>query len=236
MANNYFQFKQFIIRQDKCAMKVCTDACLFAAIVASKKITMNRCLDIGTGTGLLSLMLAQKNNAVQVDAVEIEADAALQAAENINASPFASRIKVLNNDILTCTLQPGYDCIISNPPFYENQLQSNSDAVNNARHHGSLSILQLVDIVVKYLSARGTFAILLPSQRIDTFKLECTKAGLFLYREILVSQTEKHSFFRSILFFKKEKCKTHCCSMTIKCNNQYSNEFKLLLQDYYLNL
>lgn len=236
MANNYFQFKQFIIRQDKCAMKVCTEACLFAAIVANEKITMNRCLDIGTGTGLLSLMLAQKNDALQVDAVEIEADAALQAAENISASPWANRIKVLNKDILTCTLQPGYDCIISNPPFYENQLQSNSKAINKARHHSSLTILQLIDIVVKNLSPRGTFAILLPYQRIDTFKLACAKARLFLYKEILVSQTEKHSFFRAVLFFSKVESKTQYVNITIKYNNQYSNEFKLLLQDYYLNL
>ncbi|MCB0707953.1 MAG: methyltransferase [Chitinophagaceae bacterium] len=236
MANNYFQFKQFIIRQDKCAMKVCTEACLFAAIVANEKIIMNQCLDIGTGTGLLSLMLAQKNDTVQVDAVEIDADAALQAAENINASPWANRIKVLNKDILTCTLQPGYDCIISNPPFYENQLQSNNESINKARHNSSLSIKHLINIVFKNLSARGTFAILLPYQRIDIFKLACAKAGLYLYKEILVSQTEKHSFFRGILFFKKEICNTHFDSLTIMNNNQYSNEFKLLLQDYYLNL
>lgn len=236
MANNYFQFKQFIIRQDKCAMKVCTEGCLFAAIVANEKIVMNRCLDIGTGTGLLSLMLVQKNDTLLVDAVEIEADAALQAAENICVSPWTNRINVINEDILTCTLQPDYDCIISNPPFYENQLQSNNDAINKARHHSSLTVLQLIDIVVKNLSARGTFAILLPYQRIDIFKLACAKAGLFLYKEILVSQTEKHSFFRAVLFFSKVESKTHYGNITIKYNNQYSNEFKLLLQDYYLNL
>ena len=99
MANNYFQFKQFIIQQDKCAMKVCTDACLFGAIIATQNSQVTNCLDIGTGTGLLSLMFAQKNNAAKIDAVELDAAAATQAAENIAASPWAANIQVYNKDI-----------------------------------------------------------------------------------------------------------------------------------------
>ncbi|HQW84814.1 MAG TPA: methyltransferase [Ferruginibacter sp.] len=93
-------------------MKICTDSCLFAAIVANEKFKMKRCLDIGTGSGLLSLMLAQKNSEVHIDAVEIDAAAALQAVDNINASPWGNRIKVMNDDISSLTLQPVYDFII----------------------------------------------------------------------------------------------------------------------------
>lgn len=217
-------------------MKVCTDACLFAAVIANEKIKMKHCIDIGTGTGLLSLMLAQKDNEVQIDAVEIEADAALQAAENINASPWANRIKIINENILSCKLQTDYDCIICNPPFYENDLQSADEAVNNARHHTSLKLTQLAEIAAKHLSGKGTFAILLPFHRIDFFISACVKNGLHLSKQILIRQTEKHSFFRGILFFKKEKLPPQYSEMAIKSNGHYTKEFEILLKDYYLNL
>lgn len=217
-------------------MKVCTDACLFAAVVATEKIKMKLCLDIGAGTGMLSLMLAQKDNTVQIDAVEIDTDAALQAAENINASPWADRIKIINEDILSCKLQAEYDCIICNPPFYENDLKSPSEAVNNARHHSSLKLTQLATIAAKHLSGNGSFAILLPFHRVDFFITECAKNDMHLAKQTLIRQTEKHSFFRGILFFKKEKHQPQYSEMAIKSNEQYTKEFEGLLKDYYLNL
>jgi len=181
-------------------MKICTDSCLFAAIVANEKFKMKRCLDIGTGSGLLSLMLAQKNSEVHIDAVEIDAAAALQAVDNINASPWGNRIKVMNDDISSLTLQPVYDFIICNPPFYENDLQSANDAINNARHHSSLKLFQLAEIVSAYLLGNGTFAILLPFHRIHFFINECKLNGLHLNKQILIRQTENHTFSEAFCF------------------------------------
>ena len=119
MSNNYFQFKQFTIHQDKCAMKVCTDACLFGAFVANEiqDKTINHILDIGAGTGLLSLMLAQKSNAA-IDAVEIDKSTYEQAEENISQSSWKEKITVYNSGIADFYSNYKYDLIISNPPFF----------------------------------------------------------------------------------------------------------------------
>src|SRR5258705_11795948 len=105
MSNAYFQFKQFTIHQDRCAMKVTTDACLFGAWVAnevkSEKVKVKNVLDIGTGTGLLSLIYAQKNANIFIDAIEIEKETYEQAKENITASPFADRINLIHGDTKT---------------------------------------------------------------------------------------------------------------------------------------
>ncbi len=237
MANDYFKFKQFTIRQDKCAMKVCTDTCLFGAFIAGKKLPGYSLLDIGTGTGILPLMLVQKNNELAVDAVEIDTEAALQATENIAASPWKDRIRVINEDVLSLKPKTLYDCIISNPPFFENDLLSDNVAVNNARHDTSLNLSRLLEIVDSNLAEHGNFAVLIPYQRIKYFIDKAAKNGFFPVYQLLVKQTIKHKFFRAILIFKREQKTTENKEIIIKeLENNYTTEFSSLLKDYYLFL
>lgn len=246
MANSYFKFKQFTIHQDRCAMKVCTDACLFAALAAVYKpyqqqvklpMMINHCLDIGTGTGLLSLMFAQQNNTASIDAVEIDAGAAQQATENIAASPWASNIKVYNEDIVSFDKGRKYDCIITNPPFFEGDLKSADAAKNNAKHDTSLDLAQLLKVMERLLSPNGFAAVLLPYQRVVHFTEEARKTGLYLVKQILVKQTFKHKFFRGILFFTRKEVKPEFETIIIKDpDHNYTPEFAAALKDYYLFL
>ncbi len=237
MANSYFKFKQFTIQQDKCAMKVCTDACLFGALVASQKWQSINCLDIGTGTGLLTLMIAQKHKDLIIDAVEIDAEAAEQAKENIGNSPWGERVQVIQSDVLKLNGEKNYDFIISNPPFYEKDLQSPDETVNKARHNSTLNLAQLLKFVDTNLSTNGKFAVLLPYQRVDEFIEEAASIGFFLLEKILVRQTYKHKFFRGILFFQRAETEIESSEFIIKDpEHNYTPEFTALLKDYYLFL
>lgn len=218
-------------------MKVCTDACLFGAFVTNTRLATSLCLDIGTGTGLLSLMLAQKNNNARIDAVEIDKDAAAQAQENFDASPWAENIQVYNEDILAFAPGKQYDCIISNPPFFEDDLQSPDQGKNNAKHNSTLNLVQLLNFTNEHLAPAGFFAVLLPFHRVEYFIENASKAGFFLTRKILIKQTIKHKFFRGILFFKRLEKKTQYNEIIIKdTDNNYTPGFIELLKDYYLFL
>lgn len=224
-------------------MKVCTDACLFGALLANSIFSGTKtkdalqCLDIGTGTGLLSLMAAQQNNEIKIDAIEIDAPAAEQAKENIAASPWANNIQVFNEDIISFSPEKKYDRIFSNPPFFKDDLKSAVKAKNNAKHDTSLSLLQLLHVVDSYLHPDGFFAILLPYHRVDYFIEESKKNGLYLTQQILVKQTMKHKFFRGILFFNRKEMKVELSEIIIKDPEQnYTAEFAAALKDYYLFL
>ena len=218
-------------------MKVCTDACLFGAIIAKQNSQVTNWLDIGTGTGLLSLMFAQKNNAAKIDAVELDAAAAVQAVENIAASPWAANIQVYNKDILDFTPHKKYDGIFSNPPFFEDNLRSVDETKNNAKHDTSLSLVKLLQVVDNLLDLNGFFAVLLPYHRVEYFIEEAKRSGLHLNKQILVKQTIKHTFFRGILFFSRIASETEQTEIIIKdSNQQYTPEFYTALKDYYLFL
>jgi tRNA1Val (adenine37-N6)-methyltransferase len=150
MPNPYFRFKQFTVYHDRTAMKVTTDACLFGAwsseIINKGLFAKDNALEIGAGTGLLSLMVAQKNN-ITIDAVEIDASASQQAAENIVASPWKERISIHHSDILRFDNHKKYDCIFSNPPFYENEIDSINDKKNLAHHGLGLKLDVLFEIM-----------------------------------------------------------------------------------------
>ena len=238
MANSYFQFKQFTIQQDKCAMKVCTDACVFGAFVAEylapQKI--NNCLDIGTGTGLLSLMIAQKND-MSIDTVEINAEAYLQAKENIENSIYKNKISIHNQNILEFDNKEKYDFIISNPPFYEGDLMSSQQNKNQAKHNESLTLPKLLQSIIRLLKDNGEFAVLLPYDRIIEFELLANDLYYFVQKEILLKQTPKHAYFRCIQIYSCTQLIKTTSDLIIKDeNNLYTNSFVELLKDYYLHL
>ena len=244
MSNSYFQFKQFIIHQDRCAMKVTTDACLFGAWVAeedkSEKIITKNVLDIGTGTGLLSLMYAQKNSLADIDAIEIDEDAYAQAKENVAASPFAERINVIHDDIKRFTFSKKYDCIISNPPFYEKEISSDNEKKNIAHHHSGLLLEELLGIIKGNLSSSGTFYLLLPFKRNEEIKKIILKQDLFVSKIVFVKQSTKHNYFRMMIAGKlnqEDHAETLIEEISIwDDQQQYKEEFKELLKDYYLYL
>ncbi len=235
MSNSYFQFKQFTIHQDKCAMKVCTDACLFGAYIAhylsAKKI--NNCLDIGTGTGLLSLMIAQKNN-VLIDAVELNEEAYHQAKENYVVQ---NSISLFNQNIIKYIPIKKYDFIFTNPPFYEGDLIAAQKNKNQAKHAESLTLQQLLQCIKRLINNEGEFAVLLPYHRINEFEQMANQLKFYLNEEVLVKQTPKHTYFRGIQIYASNQIKKITTELVIKdLNNNYSNAFVELLKDYYLHL
>ena len=221
-------------------MKVCTDASLFGAYTAAtiQHTTFNiqHILDIGAGTGLLSLMLAQKNDAV-IDAVELDTPACQQAKTNFEESPWKDRLHIFNEDILAFQSKKKYDLVICNPPFYDNDLRSPDDVKNTAKHSGTLNLAELIKIAFVQLTATGYFAVLLPAHRVNSFENLAAMQGFYLWQKVMVRQTETHDHFRGILIFSKEKKEEQSISMAIKNKEEkYTAEFTALLKDYYLYL
>ncbi len=220
-------------------MKVCTDACLFGAWVANKfenELSPNRILDIGCGTGLLSLMLAQKTNA-PVDAVEIDAMAYKQAKNNVELSPWSDKITVYHTSIDNFAPTYKYDLIICNPPFYENQLKSADDTRNLAMHATGLSFANLSSILKRQLSDLGVAALLVPFSTVKNMEECLNKESLIVNEKFNISHSPAHPFFRTFLWISHKKNICTESSVTIKnIENTYSYEFTRLLKDYYLLL
>jgi tRNA1Val (adenine37-N6)-methyltransferase len=235
MPNSYFRFKQFTIQQDRSAMKVCTDSCMLGAWTALRlQDGDNNILDVGTGTGLLALMLAQKSEAT-IDAIESDPDASAQAAENIISSPWANRIHEYKGDVRHYPFQSDYDFIITNPPFYESDLRSPEPTKNKAKHDLSLTLEELIKVIHSRLRANGRFSILLPYHRVDYFEKLAAVNDFFLIEKLTIKQTPKHDPFRSICLFGFQKqLKIIEEDWQIKDEaGKYSPEFIELMKDYY---
>jgi tRNA1Val (adenine37-N6)-methyltransferase len=222
-------------------MKLTTDSCLFGAWAAREvqQFTVQnlQLLDVGCGTGLLSLMVAQKNN-IEIDAIEIDSEAAEQAKENIRASPWKERIRIINEDVLQWNPDKKYDRIISNPPFYEDDLKSNKKEKNVAHHSEGLRLKELLHFVKTHLTNDGVFYLLLPYKRLNDIESLLEDHNLRLHKKILVKQTTAHQPFRLMIqgaAYKSEKIKEE--RLTIKNVQQhYTPAFISLLKDYYLHL
>ena len=253
MANTFFQFKKFIVHQAHTSMKVCTDACLFGAWTAHDQELINAksILDIGTGTGLLSLLLAQANNNATITAVEIEEAAATEAVSNFKSSPWADQLNLVHDAIQDYSNHANtvYDIIITNPPFYEGDLESPDENKNTAAHSTALPWKVLIENATKLLSEGGSFYVLVPTLRAYTMQKLCDNNGLQLVAEVLVHNTAKNLPIRAMQKFVKlqtgqidtEKTndipQVKRTKIFIKdADNNYSPEFIALLKDYYLHL
>lgn len=247
MGNSYFKFKQFTVHQQGSAMKVCTDACIQGAFTALHAGSAARVLDIGAGTGLLSLMLAQqmaadvndgadpaKQAPVQIDAIELNAAAAMQARENFAASPWKDRLQLIEADIRHYHPPTQYPFIITNPPFFENDLKSPDHQRNAAMHAVSLDYEALLEAIRRLLTPDGRFSVLLPYEGFQRFR---KLASDFVLQELLeVRQTPAHGYFRAVGIFGKSG-ELHREELTIYDDQrQYTPAFIQLLKPYYLYL
>ncbi|WP_158618117.1 tRNA1(Val) (adenine(37)-N6)-methyltransferase [Chitinophaga lutea] len=239
MGNQYFQFKQFTVQQAGSAMKVCTDACIqgafTAAYIREQLPGASPVLDIGAGTGLLSLMLAQSGNGT-IDAVELDAAAAQQAAENFAASPWSERLRVFHTDIAHFNPAQRYPFIITNPPFFDNDLQGPHQRRTAAMHTVTLGYEALLEAIIRLLAPGGSFSILLPRGGFDRFRRMAENEGFVLRKLLEVRQTTGHSPFRSIGIFGPAAEPQREELVIYNEQRQYTPAFVTLLKDYYLYL
>lgn len=227
-------------------MKVTTDACLFGTWIAADinqdykdehdGRDRENLLDIGTGTGLLSLMIAQKNNLL-IDAVEIEEQAAKQAEENVKSSPWADRVNVIQKNIKDFKSDKKYKYIISNPPFYENELAGEKLEKNMAHHDAGLKMNELLEYIKEYVEEDGWFYLLLPGKRINEIETLMEKQKLFISKKIMVKQSTQHHHFRIMIKGSHNPNQTISSELSITdASKNYTPEFIELLKDYYLYL
>ncbi len=195
-----FRFRRFAVQQDRCAMKVGTDGVLLGAWAHTGRMM----LDIGTGTGLIALMMAQRNEESLIDGIDIDEEAVAQAKENVAASPFASRIRILHGRIQE--YQPTeatlYDSIVSNPPFFHNSLGSPDTQRQLARHTDSLTYRHLFDAVQRLLAPDGCFSVVLPFDCRDSFVDEALLHGMMLSRECGIRTTPRKQPRRYLMEFR----------------------------------
>lgn len=237
MPNTSFAFKQFIIKQDKCAMKVGTDAVLLGAWIIP-----NECkyiLDIGTGTGVISLMLAQKTEA-QIDAIDIDEEAFLQAKQNVSESKFSNQIHVTHSSFqdYTKTATKKYNLIVTNPPYFEQSLKSSDEQRSHARHADVLPFEELLDGVLKLLDEKGKFCLILPSLEAVKFRTLAEKKGLNLSKLLRIkSRMDKDTDKRHLMQFEftPSEFSENTIAIEQEERHQYTADYKELTKDYYLN-
>lgn len=230
MANG-FQFKQFFVAHDRCAMKVNTDGVLLGAIADPTGAT--RILDLGTGSGLVALMLAQRSEA-QVMAVELEPNAYQQAVQNCQKSAFSDRLQVLNADVMQLDLAEKFDLIVTNPPYFEQSLSARNAERDLARGHQSH--LDWLASAAKHLSKHGKISVILPFDSAEKLINQSPTLGLHCIAQWHIATKIGNPPKRMIATFTRhiEPNKIHQLAIYDQ-NQRYTADFKRLTQDFYLN-
>jgi len=228
-------------------MKVCTDSVLLGAWCSVK--AAKTALDIGTGTGLLALMLAQRNSNLKIDAVEISAEGAAEALLNVQNSKFKDSIRIFNcsvQDFAAAAKQAGtankysstglnYDLIVCNPPYFENSLKNSDKQSSMVRHNVSLSYTELFLCVDKLIGNKGLFSLIIPAQKAGNIIEIANSVNLYLIRKTDIMTTPNSGIKRCLLEFSKNKQQPKLDNLTIEfSSNNYTPEYKELTKEFYL--
>ncbi|WLD23074.1 methyltransferase [Flavobacterium dauae] len=235
-----FQFKQFTINQDRCAMKVGTDGVLLGAWTPLYN-NPYRILDIGSGTGLIALMLVQRSFAEQIDAVEIDEEAFTQCVENFENSPWADRLYCYNASLEDFTEEffeeTTYDLIVSNPPFYSENYSSGDEKRDQARFTESLPFEQLIACTEGLLSENGILSVIIPYKEEANFIKLAAEYGLYPFKICRVQGTPESEIKRSMLAFTRIPAEIDLKKLIIETQrHQYTNEYIDLTKDFYLKM
>lgn len=228
-----FRFKQFAIRQTHAAMKVGTDGAMLGAWVdLSDAKTI---LDIGTGTGIIAMMLAQRNNNALIDAIEIDDQAVIDAEFNFQNCPWSDRINLIHSSIQTFIPKAKYDLIISNPPFFENSLKSSSYQKKTARHTDSLHYADIVEFALKHLSENGKVTLVLPVENAEKCIEYAETNNLFLSRICRVKPVPHKQYHRFLFELSKEKTKPIEEELVIETGmrHDYTDQYTEMCKAFY---
>ena len=234
-----FKFKQFAINQDRCAMKIGTDAVLLGAWCPIDN-NPKSILDIGAGTGILALMLAQRTNADQIDALEIDEEAYEQCVENFEASAWADKLFCYHAGLDEFVDEPEdeYDLIISNPPFYNEDFKTENEQRDLARFQDAMPFEDLIEAADLLLSENGTFAVVIPYKEEERFIDLCAEYELYPVKATRVKGSHKTPIVRSLLAFKRfELSVLTADELVVEINrHEYTDDYINLTQDFYLKM
>ena len=229
-----FRFKQFTIHQDRCALKVGTDGVLFGAWVDHHGAA--RILDIGTGTGVLALIAAQRNQLARIDAVEIDDASAEQASENCAASPWSDRVRVHRMDVRRMAATEPYDLVICNPPYYAGYSTSPDARIGLAKHSGELRFAELIAAVERLMVQKGRLAVIIPLNREAEFSREALRIGLAPMRRCTVRYVAHRPAKRVLLELDRSGKAVHQEELTVEATGpfDYTPSYRALISDLML--
>ena len=234
-----FQFKQFTIQQDRCAMKVGTDGVLLGAWTPIDHQPFS-ILDIGAGTGIIALMLAQRSFAEQIDALEIDEEAYEQATDNFENSPWSDRLFCFHAGLNEFVEEPEdeYDLIVCNPPFYTEDYKSDNKQRDLARFEDAMPFDELVAAAALLLSENGIFSVIIPFKEEEKLITLATEVDLFPIKITRVKGTPTSEIKRSLLAFSRNKVENYPVdALVIETDRHvYTQEYISLTQDFYLKM
>lgn len=234
-----FQFKQFAVKQDQCAMKIGTDGVLLGAWSPLDN-NPKSVLDIGTGTGIIALMLSQRCDADQIDALEIDENAYEQAVDNFENSPWGDRLFCFHAGLYEFVEEPEdeYDLIVSNPPFYSEDYRSENEQRDLARFQEAMPFEDLIDAAALLLSENGIFSVIIPYKEEERFIDLCAEVELFPIKVTRVKGSHKTPIVRSLLAFKRyELAVLIADELVIEINrHEYTDDYIELTKAFYLKM
>ena len=238
MASLPFKFKEFTINQDRCAMKIGTDSVLLGAWTTLKNNPFS-VLDIGAGTGVLGLMIAQRSRAQNIEAIEIDADAFEQCSENFENSPWSDRLFCYHASLIEFVeeIEDEFDLIICNPPFYSEDYKTDNEARDLARFNDAMPFEHLIFAVINLLSEDGIFSVVIPYKEETNFVDLASKSGLFPKRILRVKGNPDTEIKRSLLEFSFKDHKIETSELIIEtARHQYTEDYINLTKDFYLKM